>query len=102
MIAVMSDSLMHHFQSLPRRSREFAVGQFLFHQGDPIVSLFWIDEGIAQLQRISSDGASAVMQRAMPVRCSPRRLFSASTIIATQWRSKPSRPLSSPSPTFAE
>ena len=65
MIAIMSSLLHDFFAALPSRSQRFAAGQFLFHCDDPIEAIFWIERGVVHLQRFSSDGNAAVMQRAI-------------------------------------
>src|SRR4249919_2974423 len=65
MIPIMSSPLHDFLSALPSRSQQFAAGQFLFHRDDPIEAIFWIDRGVVHLQRFSSDGTAAVMQRAI-------------------------------------
>lgn len=64
MIAIMPRALIDFFSQLPSRERSLSPGQFLFHTEDPVGSVFWIDEGLVHLQRFTSDGTPAVMQRA--------------------------------------
>ena len=65
MIAIMSSPLHEFFAALPSRSQQYAAGQFLYHRDDSIEAIFWIERGIVHLQRCSSDGTAAVMQRAI-------------------------------------
>ena len=46
--------------------RVFRKGQYLFHQGDAVVSMFLIEAGEARLLRRQRGGAAIVLQRALP------------------------------------
>lgn len=62
MIEIMSK----HIQALPHTQRVFRKGQYLFHQGDAVVSMFLIETGEARLLRRQRDGNTLVLQRALP------------------------------------
>ena len=64
MIAIMSGELIEHLGRLSSRARSFAAGQHLFHRGDRIAALYWVESGKVHLQRFTADGSAAVMQRA--------------------------------------
>ena len=62
MISIMIDWI----RSLPQQQRTYEEGQHLFHRNDPVRSMFFIEEGTAQLIRHHRDGSAAVLQRAGP------------------------------------
>jgi CRP-like cAMP-binding protein len=64
MIAIMSAELIDYFSRLPSRRRTLEPGQYLFHRGDPILRLHWLEVGTVHLQRFTADGGAVVMQRA--------------------------------------
>lgn len=64
MIAIMSAQLFDALLGLPSRARSFSSGQHLFHRGDPVTALYWVETGTVHLQRFTYDGGAAVMQRA--------------------------------------
>lgn len=57
---------MKYIQALPHMQRVFRKGQYLFHQGDAVVSMFLIEAGEARLLRRQRGGAAIVLQRALP------------------------------------
>jgi CRP/FNR family transcriptional regulator, dissimilatory nitrate respiration regulator len=58
--------MLEHIQKLPYTLRVFRKGQYLFHQGDAIVSMFLIESGEARLLRRQRGGGAIVLQRASP------------------------------------
>ena len=58
--------MLNHIQALPHTRQVFRKGQYLFHQGDPVVSMFLIEAGEARLLRRQRDGGAIVLQRASP------------------------------------
>jgi CRP-like cAMP-binding protein len=58
--------MLKHIQALPHTRQVFRKGQYLFHQGDAIVSMFLIEAGEARLLRRQRDGSALVLQRALP------------------------------------
>lgn len=64
MMAIMSAELMDGLSALPFKARSFATGQHLFHRGDPVATLFQVEQGTVYLQRFTLDGGAAIMQRA--------------------------------------
>lgn len=66
MIAIMSFALESHLRAAPGYTRSFAQGQFLFHLGDKVNVIHFIEEGAVHLIRHPADGAVLVLQRAGP------------------------------------
>jgi CRP/FNR family transcriptional regulator, dissimilatory nitrate respiration regulator len=62
----MIEIMLGHVQTLPHTVRVFRKGQYLFHQGDAVVSMFLIVTGEARLLRRQRDGGAIVLQRALP------------------------------------
>jgi CRP/FNR family transcriptional regulator, dissimilatory nitrate respiration regulator len=62
----MIEIMLNFFQALPHARRTFRRGQYLFHQRDPVVSMFLIESGEARLLRRQRDGGAIVLQRALP------------------------------------
>ncbi len=62
----MIEIMLKFFQALPHARRTFRKGQYLFHQDDPVVSMFLIESGEARLLRRQRAGGAIVLQRAMP------------------------------------
>jgi CRP-like cAMP-binding protein len=60
----MIEIMLEHIQILPQRHRTFRKGQYLFHQGDSVVSMFLIESGEARLLR--RQRGVIVLQRALP------------------------------------
>lgn len=58
--------MLNHVLALPHALQIFRRGQYLFHQGDPVVSMFLIEAGEARLLRRQRDGGAIVLQRALP------------------------------------
>lgn len=64
MITIMSDTLASLFET--GQCRVVAAGAWLFHQGDPIRSMYLVVAGALELARVTSTGATIVQQRARP------------------------------------
>lgn len=64
MIPIMSDSLASLFETGPCRT--VAAGAWLFHQGDPVRSMYLVVGGALDLARVTGTGATIVQQRARP------------------------------------
>lgn len=62
----MIEIMLNHIQVLPHTRRVFRKGQYLFHQGDAVVSIFLIEAGETRLLRRQRDGSAIVLQRALP------------------------------------
>ena len=65
MIAIMSNALYSALCSLAPVSREIEKGTYLFHQGDPVQSVFVVASGCIELTRFQEDGKPLVLQRAV-------------------------------------
>ena len=64
MIVIMSKQFIEQLIGKAQKHRVLEKGAFLFHEGDPVRSVFVIDEGLIELQRPQRDGASITLQRA--------------------------------------
>ena len=64
MIAIMSEIIVDQLISRALLRRSLNAGEFLFHQGDEVQSLFIVASGLVELIRHQPDGASIVLQRA--------------------------------------
>ena len=62
----MIEIMLNQIQTLSHRRQVFRRGQYLFHQGDPVVSMFLIESGEARLLRRQRNGGAIVLQRALP------------------------------------
>lgn len=62
----MINIMLNQIHALPHTRQVFRKGQYLFHQGDPVVSMFLIEAGEARLLRRQRDGGAIVLQRALP------------------------------------
>ena len=62
----MIEIMLNHILALSLTQQVFRRGQYLFHQGDPVVSMFLIEAGEARLLRRQRDGGTIVLQRALP------------------------------------
>ena len=58
--------MLKYILALPHTQQEFRKRQYLFHQGDAVVSMFLIESGEARLLRRQRDGGTLVLQRALP------------------------------------
>lgn len=64
MIIIMSYELFDRLKRLPHRHRQVAARAFLFRQGDPVRSLFLVEQGTIELVRYAEGGSELVLQRA--------------------------------------
>ncbi|MBB5538252.1 Crp/Fnr family transcriptional regulator [Rhizobium giardinii] len=62
MITIMSD-LVARLNSISASTKSFDQGGSVFHQGDPIHSLYVVMSGTVHLVRHQADGAATVLQR---------------------------------------
>ncbi len=62
----MIEIMLSQIRTLPHAQQVFRRGQYLFHQGDTVVSMFLIEAGEAWLLRRQRDGGVIVLQRALP------------------------------------
>lgn len=63
MIVIMSIS---PFDGLPVRRRDISAGHVLFTRGSPVRAMYRVVEGLVELVRHGEDGATLVLQRAVP------------------------------------
>ena len=61
----MSATFVQQFIVRSDKCRSLAQDAFLFHQGDPVNSVFVVEEGLIELVRQQQDGKSLVLQRAV-------------------------------------
>lgn len=66
MIAIMSGSISDLLKSSGGRERVAGAGEYLFHQGEPVLALFVVLDGDVHLIRHQKDGGAIVLQRAGP------------------------------------
>lgn len=64
MIGIMSEGFIEQLIARADKRRTLDQGTYLFHQGDPVSSVFVIEEGLVALTRRQRNGASIVLQRA--------------------------------------
>lgn len=64
MIAIMSDDLLELLGTLEGRERSLLAGEILFHQGEPVATVFIVLDGEIELRRHQEDGRVLVLQRA--------------------------------------
>ncbi|WP_428646566.1 Crp/Fnr family transcriptional regulator [Roseibium sp.] len=62
----MSALISTLFETAGSRDRRLAAGTYLFHQGEPVESLFLVTGGEVQLIRHQAGGSAIVLQRAGP------------------------------------
>lgn len=62
----MIEIMLRYIGALPHARQVFRKGQYLFHQGDAVVSMFLIEAGEARLLRRQRNGGAIVLQRALP------------------------------------
>ncbi len=62
----MIEIMLEFITTLPHTQQVFRKGQYLFHQGDAVVSMFLIETGEARLVRRQRDGGALVLQQALP------------------------------------
>jgi len=64
MIPIMSENFIAQLIARTDKRRTLDQGSYLFHQGDPIKSVFIVENGLVELTRHQRDGASIILQRA--------------------------------------
>lgn len=64
MIAIMSSGIVQLFQQHPERTVALARGEWLFHRGDPVKSMYLLTRGGVDLVRYQRDGAALTLHRA--------------------------------------
>lgn len=64
MIEIMYENFIEKLAARAKTSRTFDQGTHLFHQDDPVRSIFIVEEGLVELVRHQQDGTSIVLQRA--------------------------------------
>lgn len=62
----MMDIMLNALQDMPHAERNFAVGQYLFHRGDRVQSIFAVKSGAVHLIRHTQGGNAVILQRAGP------------------------------------
>lgn len=62
----MLADLEHHFLELRGRAFLYEAGRHLFHMGDQVKVMYYVQEGEVRLIRAQSDGSVLVLQRAGP------------------------------------
>ena len=64
MIGIMSKDFVEQLLARTDKRRTLERGTCLFHQNDPVNSVFVIEKGLVELTRHQQDGVSIVLQRA--------------------------------------
>jgi len=64
MIIIMPSKFVEYFITKANKRRTLAQDTYLFHQGDPVRSVFIVEEGLVELTRHQLNGSSIVLQRA--------------------------------------
>ena len=64
MIKIMSQIFVEQLIMRADKQRILDKDTYLFHQGDPVSSVFVVEEGFVELTRYQQDGTSIVLQRA--------------------------------------
>lgn len=64
MIMIMSLELSARLSALNNTARSLKAGEWLFHRGDPVRSIFVVGSGAIELLRHTGDGKPAILQRA--------------------------------------
>ena len=64
MIVIMSADFIENLIARADKRRKLDQGAYLFYQGEPVKSVFVIEDGCIALTRYQRDGASIVLQRA--------------------------------------
>ena len=62
----MIQIMFEHLEILPDSTRQLKRGQYLFHMGDRVTSVFVVQSGEVHLIRHHKSGGSATLQRAQP------------------------------------
>ncbi|MFC1665842.1 cyclic nucleotide-binding domain-containing protein, partial [Pseudomonadota bacterium] len=58
----MPTDFIEQFIATATKQRTLRQGNYLFHQGDPVHSIFAVEKGQIELTRYSQDGISLVLQ----------------------------------------
>ncbi len=66
MIAIMLEQLITYLRPKALGKKSFAKGENLFHQDDPVRTLFLATSGCVNLVRYQADGSPTVLQRSTP------------------------------------
>ncbi len=61
----MPGNFLSHIIDMADRQRQFAPDGFLFHQGDPVTTIFIVTQGLIELTRHQLDGRFIILQRAV-------------------------------------
>lgn len=64
MIAIMSEEFVQQLIARSNKRRTLDQGAYLFHQDDPVNSVFVVEEGLIELARHQLGGETIVLQRA--------------------------------------
>lgn len=64
MIGIMLENFIEQLIARADKRRTLDQGTYLFHQGDPVSSVFVVDDGLIELSRHQRDGTLIVLQRA--------------------------------------
>ncbi len=64
MIEIMFTAFIQSLRGLPGTRRTLPSGGYLFHQGDPVQRVFFVETGLIQLIRHQRNGTPVVLQRA--------------------------------------
>lgn len=64
MITIMFNDFLSSLIAITKKAKVLDVGQYLFHIGDPVQSLYIVTEGRIELKRIHEDGTVIILQRA--------------------------------------
>ncbi len=64
MIEIMFEGFVEQLIAKADKRRKLGQGAYLFHQDDPVDSVFVVEQGLIELTRRQRDGASIVLQRA--------------------------------------
>lgn len=66
MIIIMSANLTTLLRNVPGREKTFVAGAAVFRLDDPVKWVHLVNEGRIHLVRLDTEGASLILQRAMP------------------------------------
>lgn len=64
MIGIMNKKFIERLITQSTQRRTLTQGSYLFHQNDPVNSIFIIEEGSVELTRHQQDGSLIILQRA--------------------------------------
>ncbi|MSP00853.1 MAG: Crp/Fnr family transcriptional regulator [Acetobacteraceae bacterium] len=66
MIVIMLSAMETGLRAMPSRTHVFGPGRHLFHLGDPVEVVHWVQSGMVLLARHQQDGSPLVLQKAGP------------------------------------